>query len=815
MVLKTRWSIGGVYAALAVVTTVSTFLLVKIGPTPVLTPNELLTDGVVGLVEVADRINLFVWWISGMILIVMARCCPIEGQVIDVKTKDSSFYIAGVVGAIILAAYTWDFDLTETDNTQSFTIPQLGIGAALFMAYLVVARSDSKISNGLSKSYLLVISFFVVPILWQAPNGVRDPGHFPYTANEMAAVAAGNFPLSDFVPQYSALLSFPIAPILLLFRGTPELVVMLWFITMQVFCIGAPIALAVKSAGWSVLPLGIGVVLIPSIASTFTGGTGSAATYFAGMPLRYVGPIILLVVLWRSLDKTFLQVGPVRMWHSQSIKSTVLVGAICGLVALNNPDFGIPAVISCFVVIIVVSPRLLVGLRQVVIALIGFVIVFLSYSLVGIVIGKPVNWHDWLFFQRVFGSAGFMAMPMPAFGEHLGYVLTFTAGCVIGSVGIARSRNGMTSNSKTRTQRACALLYISLWSLGTLAYFSSRSYASTLWAGHIFQLGLTILFASVYLLGEYSNAKEGREIKRFNLMPPVVALCLSGTLLASLFLRLPSLQDTSVALVNSKSEYPSLAKQAELLSGEEAREMRTGQLLPMSNLVELRTGINSLSLFNHPSNMEVSDLVMSRQCEILLKSKVEFLYYADDSRKLDSHPLCLQLAKTFQTLDPDELMENIAVNQTIKANSGQAFQAILGAGWHTLEQSYVWSSLKSASINLDLRENPKKNLRLILTMRSARTDQEPLKVSINVGGKTLMELQIAERSDFEIELPASLFDDTKLRVFIEVNNPYVPCLESSIQDCRSLGVALEQIKIVDWEDWQVIQDKLLVAKLTP
>lgn len=794
---KTRWNIGGVYASLAVVTTVSTFLLVKIAPTPVLTPNELLTDGVVGLIEVADRINLFVWWISGIILIVMARYFSKEGQVTDIKKRDTSFYIAGVVGAIILAAYTWDFDLTETDNTESFTITQLGIGTALFVAYLWIARSESKISTGLSKSYLLVISFFAVPILWQAPNGVRDPGHFPYTANEMAAVAAGNFPLSDFIPQYSTLLSFPIAPILLIFRGTPELVVMLWFITMQVFCIGVPIALAVKTAGWSVLPLGIGVVLIPSIASSFTGGMGSAATYFAGMPLRYVGPIILLLVLWRRLNRPLLQVGPVRMWHSQSIRSTVLVGATCGLVALNNPDFGIPAVISCFVVLIVISPGLLIGLKQVVIALIGFVIVFLTYSLVGIVIGKPVNWYDWLFFQRVFGSAGFMAMPMPAFGEHLGYMLTFAAGCVIGSVGIARSRNESMSNSKTRTQRACALLYISLWSLGTLAYFSSRSYASTLWAGHIFQLGLTVLFASVFLLGEYNNAKEGRENRGFNLLPPVVALCLSGTLLASLFLRLPPLQLTSVALVNSKSEYPSLAKQAKLLSRQEAHEMRTGQLLPMSNLIELRTGINSLSLFNHPSNMEVSDLVTSRQCEFLSKSKVEYLYYSDDSRKLDSHPLCLELSKTLQTLDPDELMENIAVNQTINANSGQAFQEILGDGWHTLEQSYVWSSLSSASINLDLRENPKKNLRLLLTMRSARTDQEPLEVSINVAGNTLKKLQIVERKTFQVDIPASLFDRTKLSIFLKVNNPYVPCLESPLQDCRSLGVALEQVQLVD------------------
>ena len=638
--------------------TVSAFVLVRFGPIPVLTPNAMLADGVVGMVEVADRINLLTWWVSGLLLIVAARWFYKNDHNVAVEKNNSYFYFAGIVGAIVLAAYTWDVDLTDTDNTVSFTVTNLFVGAAVFMVYLLIARSASRLSYGLSKTYLLAISFIAVPILWQAPNAVRDPFHFVYTANEMAAVAAGNFPLADFIPQYSTLLSFPIAPMLLLFSDSPEMVVISWFITMQIFCIGAPITLAVRSLGWSVLPLGIGLVLFPSIASTWTGSTGSSATYFAVMPLRYVGPVALLTVLSWYYKKPLNQGDPFLAFSKRRFWSNFILGASCGMVALNNPDFGIPAVGACFLVLIIAAPKLLTGLRHIFFALIGFLGVFLTYSSIGGAFGKPVNWHYWLFFQQVFGSAGFMAMPMPAFGEHIGFVLTFSAGCVIGAVGVVRSRSESKTVVTSSGQRAITLLYISLWSLGTLAYYSSRSFATTLWAGHIFQLGLTIMFASVYLVGELGSMKSERNTNHFHLLPPVVALFLSGSLLASLLFVLPSIQDTSAALFNSGKEFPVLAEQAKLMNKWKVRDKSTGQILPMSNLIELRTGVNSLSLFNHPSNLSVSDLFMEEQCNVLLKSKIKILYYSKVSRKLDSHPQCQQITGTLEILDPDEIVSD-------------------------------------------------------------------------------------------------------------------------------------------------------------
>lgn len=653
-----RWSIGSLYACLAVIMTVSAFVLVRFGPMPVLSANAVLADGIVGMVEVADRINLVTWWVSGLLLIVVARWFYENDLNVAAKKNNAYFYFAGIVGFIVLAAYTWDVDLTETDNTVPFTVTNLFVGAAVFVVYLFIARSASKLKDGLSKTYLLVISFIAVPILWQAPNAVRDPGHFIYTANEMAAVAAGNFPLADFVPQYSTLLSFPIAPMLMLFPDSPEIVVISWFIAMQIFCIGAPITLAVRTFGWSVLPLGIGLVLIPSIATSISGSTGSAATYFAVMPLRYVGPVALLIVLSWYYKKPLSQGDPILASSKRGFRSDLVLGASCGMVALNNPDFGIPAVGACFLVLIIAAPKPLMGLRHTFFALIGFLGVFLTYSSIGGAIGKPVNWHYWLFFQQVFGSAGYMAVPMPAFGEHIGFVLTFCAGCVIGAVGVARSRSESEKVITSSKQRAIALLYISLWSLGTLAYFSSRSFATTLWGGHIFQLGLTIMFASVYLVGELGNMKSERKTSYFHLLPPVVALFLSGTLLSSLLFGLPPIQGTSAALFGSGGEFPVLAEQAKLMNNWKVRGKSSGQILPMSNLIELRTGVNSLSLFNHPLNLSVSDLFMEEQCKILLKSNVKILYYSKVNRELYSHPQCQQLTGTLDILDPDQLVND-------------------------------------------------------------------------------------------------------------------------------------------------------------
>lgn len=703
------------------------------------------------------------------------------------------FVSSAIVSALVFATFTWDFDPAGTDNTATLGLGELLIGTVFLvvLGWLAVSRSVS--ADGIARGASILLVAVAVPMLWQAPNAIRDPGHFPFTANEMAAVAAGKFPLSDFVPQYSTLLSFPIAPALRLFSSTPEAVVVVWLIALQVFCVAVPLVVVRKAAGWTLVPIGIGLVGIPILALA-GGSSHSASTYFAGMPLRYVGPMSLLLVLIGRLSKLNVRCGPV--WAScRSRFRDLWLGVACGLVLINNPDFGGPAVGACFVVMLV-SQLSWRGARDVAFLMsVGLICSFAGYSILGFVIGKPVDWGYWLLFQRVFGSAGYFAMPMPSFGEHLGYVMTFLAGAALGLSGVlqARRRNGHVSVAIV----AAALLYVSLWSLGSLAYFSSRSYSSTLWGGHIFQLGTTVFLAFSFVLCFLRSDPERHPKVLFESGPSIAVVAVSMLFIGGLVTRLPSIQTTSAALYASSSVYPELAEVSQqMIADTNQPEVGAAQILPMSNLVELRTGVRSLALFNHPSNVSASDAFMEQQCRLLMKSLPSYLYYQRESRSLDSHVACGQELRDVESVDPYELKNNIDVDAEASVASDDEFLRFLKSGWHAAETIYVWSAEKEAELFLDLPRTPESEIDLQLVMRSARTLESPLLVDIVVGSNVRETVRVSERKVHRVILRPEDFDATELTVTLRVKNPYVPCLESASPDCRSLGVALETLRLV-------------------
>ena len=119
-------------------------------------------------------------------------------------------------------------------------------------------------------------------VLLQTPSSLRDPWHFFFTANELAAPAAGMIPLANFVPWYTSLLGYPIAPILRLIPSESVIVLLFWLLFLEAICLILPVIIAYKIVGHHAALLSI--LLMVSLITV----QPSANSYFQVFPIRTI-----------------------------------------------------------------------------------------------------------------------------------------------------------------------------------------------------------------------------------------------------------------------------------------------------------------------------------------------------------------------------------------------------------------------------------------------------------------------------------------------------------------------------------------------
>jgi hypothetical protein len=92
---------------------------------------------------------------------------------------------------------------------------------------------------------------------------------------------------------------------------------------------------------------------------------------------------------------------------------------------------------------------------------------------------------------------------------------------------------------------------------------------------------------------------------------------------------------TSKLLFESKREFPLLADYANRINAQSSYDAnfplksREGQIFSMSNLIELRTGVKSLSIFNDTYYLYLSDVFMMKQCEVLEATTAQKIFYLE------------------------------------------------------------------------------------------------------------------------------------------------------------------------------------------
>jgi hypothetical protein len=390
--------------------------------------------------------------------------------------------VAGLAACLVLqrsAVFTPRYGFSPT--IVYFTVPTLVVAAALALAVVAVVRrreltsrlarwtADTRLRRALAA--LVAVAAVAVTVL---PAVVTDASlanaseefvyHLRFTYDETAAVLDGRSPLGDFAAQYSSLWPYLIAPLLAPFGGSIGgfTVAMAALVAVAMLAL---LALLRRVTGSAILALALFLPLLATSAFRLHGPSVerfSLVNYFGTMPLRYAGPFLLAWLVARHLDGAWPRRGR-------------LLFGIGGLVAINNPDFGVPALGATVAALLwcerPTAPRLRALARDLALGLaaaIGCVSVLLLLRT-----GALPDPSLALRYARLFAANGFAAMPIhPQLGLSTIVYLTYVAAIGAATVLAARAAGDRLL--------AGLLAWSGVFGLGIGSYYAARSIAEAL-----------------------------------------------------------------------------------------------------------------------------------------------------------------------------------------------------------------------------------------------------------------------------------------------------------------------------------------------
>jgi len=315
--------------------------------------------------------------------------------------------------------------------------------------------------------------------------GVRANASF--WLDEAYAVLDHRAPLVDFHAQYGQLWPYLGAGAMKLFGASFETYVAV-MVSATALCLLAMFDLFRRLVRSSLLALAL---YLPFVATGFFMEIGPAgnrygpSNLFSMFPMRYGGPYVLAWLLVRHLD------GP-------RPRRAAPLFLLAGLVALNNPDFGMPAFAAALVALALTDarpwrPRLRALALEAGTGLLGAVVLV---ALLTLAVAGSLPHFSYLFtFPRLWARGGVTMLPMPALGFHLALYATFAAALVVATVRALQGR-------EQRTLTAL-LAWAGVFGLGASSYFAGRSHPEVLislfsaWAFALALLGIVVVRALV------------------------------------------------------------------------------------------------------------------------------------------------------------------------------------------------------------------------------------------------------------------------------------------------------------------------------
>ena len=603
--------------------------------------SALISEAVDGSPIDPENADKLVWVSAGLstVILVLVMSFSSLGQ----RLYDSKYAVIlfGYALAIGILSISW------VQTIEDMTRDALWFGFGVFVTLIAIALVPlmSRLLSETSQPLIwyigaISIAIFLVwylPSLLQPPWGVIDLDHSSLVVNELLAQGAGVFPLGNFTTQYTSLLGWFIAPIILLVDPIfSYLIASIWLSLLSVLTITGVVYLA-----WKVLPQRIRpLALILTVPLILVKGTpaespfGSITALFSAIPVRTF-PLVV--------------VGILLLLASRNTKLIYLVplGIASGLSAINNFEFGIPILISVLIVLFIsVSPEKLK------LTLIGFSFGVMGSVLLVVVllqlVGQQFEITKWFAFVIGFQS-GFGLVQMPVTGTYVIVLMILGSGTVTGLYWLIRYRKTVDRSDVDIARKFNAAIVASfagLTGLATFGYYVGRSVTSG--QLQILMLNVALVIVAILSLVEIPDLFKQKTIKgvlssSLILLPPALAL--------AALVQAPDPQQQWERVSPYYKENPlftpdsnlNLIRQKMDVAAEELGYAVSEGAVRMGNYAQIRLGLENFSVIDNPSDVRVGSIINNQFCDRL--SEASGIILAQDFVSYSGTLICEDFTK--------------------------------------------------------------------------------------------------------------------------------------------------------------------------
>ena len=462
------------------------------------------------LFEIRDRLSpAIVVFVIIAILIFFQRIKSdsVNTQVVVAALTSGGFLLS-------ISSYLIDDDVAWAGLGKSVAV--FGLALAIVVLYFQPKIQQSTVGNKkivplVSALCLVALVAIYLPSIAQFSGGIIDLFASSTVFNELLLPVTGITPLGNFASQYTSMLGWP----LLALKGfSPEVImngVLVWLFVLTLFQI-----MAIAGIGKSIfrkIPYPL-ILLYVSSLILMKGEkqdeiAGSIVGSFFSIPSRTFFPSVLGLILVNALFE-----------NKRKQVYQIVLGALLPITALNNLEFGVPAVIAIMIVVLAFYRLHHVDRKAIVIKFGAAVATFGIIALVFLLRSAPLDLGLWTAMVRAQGSGGYMNVPMPVIDTYLLVFAILSSGIVIGL-------KSMSSTTNPNVLKSSAIaIFAGAWGVMSMPYYTGRS-----WPSHIqvFFVPLTICIfgiAGIFYYSNYFAAKKLTALEKIVRLPLMLTLVL-------------------------------------------------------------------------------------------------------------------------------------------------------------------------------------------------------------------------------------------------------------------------------------------------
>ena len=500
---------------------------------------------------------------------------------------------------------------------------------ALFALYIIYVKIECeyRLSSRLNFSLLVILISVYTMSIWQTKNSLIDFIHSEYILNESLAFSSGNFPYSNFIPQYSMLynlFTWPLSNILSVDHQLDFVFITLFLISVLTLSTSVLIVNAsfdsrnyLKSI-LLVIPLSL---VTPGLSREWV--LGSISTSFSAIPNR-IFPAVLLFALY------YFQIINSVTKNNERLK-VFSIGIFGGCIFWQSQDFGTAAILSLILTILISNAlHLKDKLKQLSHFILGMLIGISIYPLILYVLNKPVRIEFLAFFARQFGS-GFGAEPIIPIGPIM-IILPIIFIVFFFHIEFNKLHQDL---RKQLFNNSFIGIFFSLFTILAFPYYLNRSIASG--QLQIFLLPISIALGS--LLGSFTKIGFFQEIhsyiknnqlsKIIFLSPLLIIFSLPFSVI-SLFPN-PIIEVPRILEKNNDLAWPPAKLSITLDNIDTALKFSVEQEVEVaffgsfSNYIHLRKNIEVVNLYNSAYDFYLSKETRQYGCAYLISKSPQYL----------------------------------------------------------------------------------------------------------------------------------------------------------------------------------------------